>query len=143
MKKMILMLTIMVAASAVNMTATATDRGRKNDRYEQRYDRPGNHNGGKEHDKWMKQQRKQERQQMKWERDQQRRINQMIAQVSRGARNVRAWQVDRNTFVVQFFRNGRWYTQRIYPFADRYDRVYEVDNYWRPQTAWLNFTINL
>ena len=47
------------------------------------------------------------------------RLGHMVSRAARGARNVSVWQVDNNTYVVRYFKKGRYYTRYLYPYATR------------------------
>ena len=65
------------------------------------------------------------------------RLGHMVSRAARGARNVSVWQVDNNTYVVRYFKKGRYYTRYLYPYANRYGAVQVLAPAWQPLSSWF------
>lgn len=76
------------------------------------------------------------------------RLPYMVEYVTRGCHDVNVWQIDSETFIVKFRRGGRWYTQYVYPYAQRYGHPTLISVNWQPMTPWtfippIQLNINL
>lgn len=69
------------------------------------------------------------------------RLASMVGYATRGCSNVDVWQVDPNTFVVRYFRNGRYYTQYLYPYANRYGNIELLGGGWSPLSGWISIPL--
>lgn len=63
-------------------------------------------------------------------------LRRMVAHAARGARDVRVWQIDRDTYIVRYLLGGRYYTQRLYPYTGRYGSRGVVSINWNPLSSW-------
>lgn len=81
--------------------------------------------------------------QLKMEQRYERRLHDMVRHSTYGGRDIALWQIDHDTFIVRYFKDGRYYTRRLYPYTGRYGMTYEVATSWLPQTPWININISL
>lgn len=77
-----------------------------------------------------------------------RQFREMVRYATRGASNVAVWQIDDDTFIVKYFRGGRYFTQYLYPYTGRYGSRNHISVNWRPNSLWelipqINLNINL
>ena len=76
------------------------------------------------------------------------RLPHMVHHVTRGCHDVNVWQIDPETYIVKYRRGGRWYTQYVYPYAERYSNPTLISVNWQPLTRWsiippIQLNINL
>lgn len=153
MKKLIILLTLLLAASGVNVTASAAANDKHDSRHSRNFYGRG-HGNAKQQKEWFKQEQKIHKQHLKHERKlhkehektqrmNNRRLREMVGRATYGARDVNVWQIDRYTYIVRFHRGGRWYTQKIYPYGGRYGELYEINSRWTPEKPWININISL
>lgn len=98
----------------------------------------------KRYDKDFKQFRKDEKKYWKerakmdkrYHHDIDRQLRSMVAYSTRGAKDVRVWQINGDTFIVRYFKGGRYYVQRIYPYTNRYGAASVVNLNWNPLSSW-------
>ncbi len=120
------------------------------DRYEYRHDRRPSYKHHKHHDddddyyKHMKKARKAEKKywkerrkmESKYYRDYDHALRKMVAHAARGGRDVRVWRISDDTYLVKYYRGGRYYTQRLYPYSGRYGSRGIVNVNWNPLSSW-------
>ena len=76
------------------------------------------------------------------------RLPHMVSHVTRGCHDVNVWQIDYDTYIVKYRRGGHWYTQYVYPYADRYSNPTLISVNWQPLSRWsiippIQLNINL
>lgn len=76
------------------------------------------------------------------------RLQHMVHHASHGGKIVNVWRVDYDTYVVQYRKGRKYYTQYIYPYADRYGAPALINVNWTPPTPWslipaIQLNINL
>lgn len=116
---------------------------RKNDDKRWKAQQKADERRWKEHQKFDK---KMHHEQVKRQQYYDRRLHDMVHHVSYGSPYVRVWQINPETYIVRYMRNGRYYTQRIYPYSGRYGGRNEVNINWSPETPWMllpSFNINI
>ncbi len=77
-----------------------------------------------------------------------RQFRRMVSYATRGARDISVWQISNDTFIVKYFRGGRYYTQYLYPYSGRYGSRSHISVNWSPNSLWelipsINLNINL
>ncbi len=83
--------------------------------------------------KYWKERRKIDR---KYYKDYDRQLRKMVAYAARGGRDVRVWRVSDDTYLVKYYKGGRYYTQRLYPYSGRYGSRGVVNINWNPLSSW-------
>lgn len=76
------------------------------------------------------------------------RLPDMVRYATRGCHDVAVWQVSPDTYLVKYRRGRRWYTQYVYPYAERYGSPTLISVNWQPQSLWtlippIQLNINL
>lgn len=76
------------------------------------------------------------------------RLSHMVRYATRGCRDVAVWQIDYDTYIVKYRRGNRYYTQYLYPYADRYGDRSLITVNWEPLSPWtlippIQLNINL
>ncbi len=76
------------------------------------------------------------------------RLPNMVRYATRGCHDVAVWQVSPDTYLVKYRRGRRWYTQYVYPYAERYGSPTLISVNWQPQSLWtlippIQLNINL
>ena len=76
------------------------------------------------------------------------RLSHMVRYATRGCRDVAVWQIDYDTYIVKYRRGNRYYTQYLYPYADRYGDRSLITVNWQPLSPWtlippIQLNINL
>ena len=64
-------------------------------------------------------------------------LQKMVRYVTRDARDINVWRINNDTFIVRYFRNGRYYTQKLYPYSGRYGAPIAIGINWSPQSFWM------
>ncbi len=64
------------------------------------------------------------------------RLPHMVRYATRGCHDVAVWQVSPDTYLVKYRRGGRWYTQYVYPYAERYGAPTLISVNWQPLSPW-------
>ncbi len=83
--------------------------------------------------KYWKERRKMEH---RYYRDYDHQLRKMVAYAARGGRDVRVWRISDDTYLVKYYRGGRYYTQRLYPYSGRYGSRGIVNVNWNPLSSW-------
>lgn len=83
--------------------------------------------------KYWKERRKMEH---RYYRDYDHQLRKMVAYAARGGRDVRVWRISDDTYLVKYYRGGRYYTQRLYPYSGRYGSRGIVNVNWNPLASW-------
>ncbi len=65
-----------------------------------------------------------------------RELEKMIRYATRGSRDVKVWRINSDTFIVRYYRNGRHYIQKLYPYSGRYGAPGVINIHWSPESFW-------
>lgn len=87
----------------------------------------------KQEEKYWKAQQKADK---RYYKDRDRELRKMVAYAARGGRDVSVWQISPDTYIVKYYRGGRYYTQRLYPYSGRYGSPGLININWSPESAW-------
>ncbi len=76
------------------------------------------------------------------------RLGHMVRYATRGCHDVGVWQISHDTYIVKYRRGNHYYTQYLYPYADRYGARNVISVNWAPQSPWtlippIQLNINL
>lgn len=64
-------------------------------------------------------------------------LGHMVKHATRGCHDIEVWRIDYDTYIVRFRRGNRFYTQRIYPYIDRYGPRNMISVNWIPDNPWI------
>ncbi len=75
-------------------------------------------------------------------------LGNMVRYATRGCRDVAVWQISPDTYIVKYRKGNRFYTRRLYPYANRYDAPNLISVNWAPMSPWtlipsIHLNINL
>lgn len=83
--------------------------------------------------RYCRDRRKMER---RYYKDYDRELRKMVAYAARGGRDVHVWRISDDTYLVKYYKGGRFYTQRLYPYSGRYGSRGMVNINWNPLSSW-------
>lgn len=157
MRRLVTALLLTVFIFSGTGVALADHHGRdRHDRKEYREDRRPGHNQHDRHkydkkdkkrqEKFWKNQRKHQRE-VRHHHNNDRRIREMARYASRGGRFMDAWRISDDTYIVKYYKGGRYYTRRFYPYTGRYGAPTLISVNWVAPSIWsllpsINININ-
>lgn len=62
----------------------------------------------------------------------------MVRYATRGCHDVDVWRIDDESYIVRYRKGHKYYTRRIYPYANRYGVVTVIAPNWQPLSPWIN-----
>lgn len=63
-------------------------------------------------------------------------LKKMIKYACRGGRDIDVWEISPDVYVVRYYLNGHYYSQRLYPGSGRYGARGIVNVNWAPSPGW-------
>lgn len=149
-KVYLLLLSFLLSAGSVDVSAFNGNNHRGQHSYEQRHD--------KKTDKKDKKKDKRKDNKKNWDRRHQAlrpmlgprpvhhakpvpllppRLRDMVRHATRGGKDINVWRVNETTFVVRYRKGHKIYTRYLYPYTNRYGANNVVSVNWMPQAPWI------
>lgn len=63
-------------------------------------------------------------------------LERMVRYACRGGRDINVWEISPGIYMVKYFLNGHYYTQRLYPGSGRYGARGMINVNWAPSPGW-------
>lgn len=162
MRPLVITLLLSLFIVSGNSSAYADHRNNGHRDNHKEYSRPGNGNKyDKNREKQMKQRQKEEEKYWKAQQKREkqyynhhtnhmpapprhpasspyfdRQLHDMVCYAARGGRDVNVWRISHDTYIVKYYKGGRYYTQRLYPYTGRYGRRSQININWSPESPW-------
>lgn len=137
------LLSVMLSFGSLSLFATTSSHPDHGQRYhsEHHHNKKEIKERSKAQKRYRKEREKRYRRQVKFMRnyhkEREREFWNMIRHTTRGAQNIRVWQISDDAYMISYFLGGRQFVQKVYPYSGRYGRKERLNISLTPDPSWL------